>query len=93
MTMAAYAVRRTLFYVIVFFVVTMLLFLFLFPAQGTGYGPISAEEFKAQLDAYTAKHGFIPLEYDIFDHGPIPVQYIRWLGDFFTGDWGESLLK
>ena len=67
--------------------------LFLFPAQATGYGPISAEEFKAQLDAYAAKHGFIPLEYDIFDHGPIPVQYIRWLGDFFTGDWGESLLK
>jgi len=21
----------------------------------------------------------------------LPVQYIRWLGDFFTGDWGISL--
>src|SRR5690606_32766672 len=22
---------------------------------------------------------------------PLPVQYLRWLGNFITGDWGESL--
>ena len=21
---------------------------------------------------------------------PLPVQYVRWLGDFVTGDWGQS---
>lgn len=79
MTLAAYAARRTLFYVIVFFVVTFLIFFFIHALLDhqafVNYGLIRGES--------VARYHLV---YD----PPIGVKYVRWLHDFFTGQWGET---
>ena len=76
MTMAAYAARRTLFYVLMFFVVSFLIFFTIHalvdPLTFANYGLVRSD-----------RHA-LPI------YPPIAIQYLRWLGDFFTGDWGET---
>jgi peptide/nickel transport system permease protein len=43
---------------------------------------LGREAGEAALEAFREEHGL---------NDPLPVQYGRWLGDFVTGDWGESL--
>lgn len=43
--------------------------------------PLTVEEFQQVLDRLVAEHGL---------NDPYPVQYARWLGNLFRGDWGWS---
>lgn len=79
MTMAAYAARRTLFYVLLFFVVSFLIFFTIHalidPDTFNNYGLLRSDRHTLPIDP------------------PIVVQYLRWLGDFFTGNWGTTHMQ
>ena len=81
MAMAAYAARRTFFYVVVFFVVSFLVFFAIHALVGHDSFYRSGEG-----DLFATGRHYLVIE------PPIVVQYFRWLGDFFTGHWGVSNL-
>lgn len=85
--MTTYIIRRLLYGIIVFIVVTILVFLAMRALPGD---PLEiyvvahdvqhmTEEMMAELQA---KFGL---------DKPLPVQYINWIGDMFTGDLGRSI--
>ena len=83
MAMATYAARRTFFYVIVFFVVTFLVFFSIDAATH----PITTVIIDSDNpDSVLFKHTFK------FPSKPVPVQYGEWLRGFFTGDWGMPMV-
>lgn len=83
MAMAAYAARRTLFYVIVFFVVSFLVFTLIY----NGYyiyisPPLNIPGFTQLTDSRVHDYA----------SDPFIISYFKMLGDFFTGDWGTPLV-
>lgn len=80
MAMAAYAARRTLFYVIVFFAVTVLVF-FSIHAATNAVATVFIDKDKPDLTL--VRHTFV------FEK-PIVVQYVEWLKGFFIGNWGTA---
>ena len=81
--MLIFVLRRLGTMLLTMLVVSMLLFLLLEINPGSVAikvpGPYSSEE---QRQIWLEQHGY-------FD--PLPVRYFRWLADFATGDFGESI--
>ncbi len=81
--MLIFVLRRLGTMLLTMLVVSMLLFLLLEINPGSVaikvLGPYSSEE---QRQIWLEQHGY-------FD--PLPVRYFRWLADFATGDFGESI--
>ena len=78
MTMAAYAARRTFFYVIVFFAVSFLVF---FSIHVAANPIVTVFIDKNNPDMTLMRHTFV------FEK-PVIVQYVEWMRGFFTGDLG-----
>jgi peptide/nickel transport system permease protein len=90
--MPTYVIRRVAIAVIAFFVISLIIFfsvnLILTPFQrlfgpGTIYIDPQNQEDINRLNELMESRGL----YD-----PLPIQYLRWIGGFFTGNWGESLM-
>ena len=81
--MAAYLVRRLLAMIPTLVLITVVTFAIMKIAPGDPFSKfIDPTIDRAQLDALRAKWGL---------NDPIPVQYLRWAGNFFSGDFGISL--
>ena len=81
MTMAAYAARRTFFYIVVFFVVSFLIF---FTIHALVDRATFDNVFLRNPAALASDRHILPI------YPPVWVQYVRWLGGFFTGDLGSA---
>ncbi|HSS63389.1 MAG TPA: ABC transporter permease [Gammaproteobacteria bacterium] len=81
--MLVFILKRIGFMLLTMFVVSVLLFLLLeIDVRGVAtmvLGPYSSEE---QRDIWLQQHGYLD---------PIYERYLRWLGNFVTGDFGESI--
>lgn len=79
--MPGYVFKHVLTAVITFFLISLIVFLIInLPlSNNVGYIPLTPvpEE--------------IIKEYNLYE--PLIIQYFRWMGNFFTGDWGESLMS
>ncbi|OHA48505.1 MAG: hypothetical protein A2806_02810 [Candidatus Terrybacteria bacterium RIFCSPHIGHO2_01_FULL_48_17] len=84
-SLSAYIVRRILWIIPVFFVVTAITF-----ALGR-YGPGDPIEVRTQgrADPETVER----VREELGLNQPVPLQYVRYMADFFQGDMGESISK
>jgi len=85
--MVAYIIRRLLYGIIVFIVVTILVFLAMRALPGDPILIYIVQQdvqhiTEEMLDDLRIKHGL---------DKPIPVQYIKWVGNIFKGDFGKSI--
>jgi peptide/nickel transport system permease protein len=82
--MTRYIVRRSLEFIPLLFVISLLLFILLQIIPG------------GQLAAYAnnpnvTNADLARLEQQLGVNDPLPIRYIRWLGDVLHGDWGYSM--
>ncbi|HEX9090731.1 MAG TPA: ABC transporter permease, partial [Anaerolineales bacterium] len=82
--MANYALRRVLQAVPILFFLSILLFGMVRAAPG---GPLSA----AYRNPNVSKEQIAILKHQLGLDQPLPVQYVKWLGDMLRGDMGESI--
>ena len=81
--MFKYITKRLLALFPVLLVVSVVIFLLIHLVPGDPAAAILGEQAtQAQIDALRETLGL---------NDPLPVQYFRWLGGIFRGDWGESL--
>ena len=79
--MAAYVVRRLLQVVVLLFIVSVLTFLLIHSAPGGPALLANPELSREQIQQMTEQLGL---------DDPLPVQYLRWLGNVVRGDFGSS---
>lgn len=81
--MGRYLLRRLGFLLLTLLLTSLIVFLVtqLLPGD-VARVVLGREAGEAALDAFREEHGL---------NDPLPVQYIRWLGRFSIGDWGESI--
>ena len=80
--MRDYIIRRVLFTIVAFLIISMFIFFSIEltrPYPKFGDGELTKEEVNSLLEKYGWDKGLI-------------VQYFEWIGDFFTGDLGTSLV-
>jgi len=82
--MANYALRRVLQAIPILFILSILLFAMVRAAPG---GPLSA----AYRNPNVSKEQIAILKHQLGLDQPLPVQYVKWLGDMLRGDMGESI--
>jgi peptide/nickel transport system permease protein len=82
--MARYALRRILQAIPILFILSILLFAMVRAAPG---GPLSA----AYRNPNVTKEQIELLKKQLGLDKPLPVQYVRWLGDILRGDMGDSI--
>ncbi len=81
--MVRYTLKRLLSLIPVLFVVSLAIFLLIHLIPGDPASAILGEEATPeQIAALREKLGF---------NDPLPVQYLRWVGGLFRGNWGTSL--
>ncbi|MBT9260109.1 MAG: ABC transporter permease [Clostridiales bacterium] len=82
--MLQYIARRVLFSIPVLLIVTIFVFFIMRVLPGNpGRAILGPEADPATVEAFNRAHGL---------DQPLPVQYIRWLGDVLHGDLGRSLI-
>jgi dipeptide transport system permease protein len=84
-SLLSYIIRRLLLMVLVLVGVSLLVFavmMLLPPGQRVAAYVMSEKVTPQQMDAMIAKYGL---------NDPAPVQYIRWLGNIFSGNFGYSV--
>lgn len=80
--MSRYLLRRLGFLILVFLVTSLVIFIITqFLPGDVARVILGREAGEAAVQALRERLGL---------NDPLPVQYLRWLGDFVTGDWGES---
>lgn len=81
--MANFLLRRTLFLGLTILLTSLVVFSItqLLPGD-VARVVLGREAGEEALEAFREENGL---------NDPLPVQYLRWLGNFITGDWGESL--
>jgi peptide/nickel transport system permease protein len=80
----SYILRRVLIAVVVFFIVSMFIFyIFHYDDSPSGF-LLNPNVSKVELEKIYEQFGI--------DTSPLVVKYFKWMGDFFTGDWGESIM-
>jgi peptide/nickel transport system permease protein len=80
--MTRYVLRRLGFLVITFLITSLIIFLVTqFLPGDVARIVLGREAGEAALEALREELGL---------NDPLPVQYLRWLGDFISGDWGVS---
>jgi peptide/nickel transport system permease protein len=82
--MARYALRRVLQAIPILFILSILLFAMVRAAPG---GPLS----QAYRNPNVTKEQIALLKKQLGLDKPLPVQYVKWLGDMLRGDMGESI--
>lgn len=82
--MANYALRRVLQSIPILFILSILLFAMVRAAPG---GPLST----AYRNPNVTKEQIELLKKQLGLDKPLPVQYVKWLGDMLRGDMGESI--
>lgn len=81
--MTAYIIRRVGFMAVTLLITSMIVFsITQFLPGDVARVVLGREAGEAQLEEFREEFGL---------NDPLPVQYVRWLGDFVTGDWGVSL--
>ena len=85
--MPGYVFKRVMVAVIAFFVIS--LFVYSIAPRHS----LSSEFFEAQLSMgiISQEHLDQMKQVSTFDTPP-PVLYLQWIGDIFSGDWGNSIL-
>ncbi|MFC2053684.1 ABC transporter permease [Chloroflexota bacterium] len=80
--MARYILRRIGFLALTFILTSLIIFTITqFLPGDVARVILGREAGEAQVQALREELGL---------NDPLPVQYVRWLGDFVTGDWGQS---
>ena len=82
--MVKYAIRRVLQAIPIMFILSVLLFAMVRAAPG---GPLSA----AYRNPNVTKEQIALLKKQLGLDKPLPVQYVKWLGDMLRGDMGDSI--
>lgn len=77
-------VRRILQTIPILFIISILLFLMVRSAPG---GPLTA----ARRNSNITEEQLQKLEEQLGLNRPLPIQYVDWLGDMFSGDMGQSI--
>ncbi|RMH00626.1 MAG: ABC transporter permease [Chloroflexi bacterium] len=81
--MAKYILRRLSFLALTLILTSLLVFAVTqFVPGDVARIVLGREAGEEALEAFREKFGL---------NDPLPVQYLRWLGNFVTGDWGESI--
>lgn len=78
--MLAYVIRRLLYSIPVLILASFLLFAFV----RVTFDPTARLRFSRDAEVVERERERLGL------NDPIPVQYVKWAGDFIQGDWGES---
>jgi len=79
-----YIGKRVLIAIIVFFMVSLMIFYI------TNYQGLYIEIFPGPKNISSAQLEKLYEQLGV-DTSPLIVRYFRYMGDFFTGDWGKSL--
>jgi len=82
--MTNYAIRRILQTIPILFIISLLLFFLVRTAPG---GPLSAARRNPNVTAEQIESLKVKLGLD----KPLPVQYLKWMGDMLQGNMGESI--
>jgi len=78
-----FALRRTGAALITLFLVSVLSFL--------AFSVIRGDPASLMLGIYATEEQFAALRAELGLNNSIPVRYLQWLGNFFSGNWGNSL--
>ena len=83
--MTRYIIRRLLQAIPLLFVISVLVFVMI---QLAPNNPLAA----LQNNPNISQEDLLRLEQEYGLHDPMPVKYLKWLGNVLRGDWGESMI-
>src|SRR5512136_3014524 len=83
--MTRYIIRRLLQAIPLLFVISVLVFVMI---QVSPNNPLAA----LQNNPNISQEDLLRLEQEYGLRDPLPVKYLRWLGNVLRGDWGESMI-
>ena len=90
--MQQYIARRLIFGVMTAALVSLLIFALLRIAPGDVAMMIAVEQSGGEASSITNEQ-LEELRERLGLNEPLPIQYFSWIGNFITGDWGDSLFK
>ncbi|MFQ5875092.1 MAG: ABC transporter permease [Dehalococcoidia bacterium] len=88
--MRQYLARRLLFGALTAVLVSLLVFALMRIAPGDVALMIAEQQSGGEASAITEEQ-LESIRENLGLNAPLPIQYVNWMGDFLTGDWGRSL--